>query len=264
MDVTELAGLHAVAALSPLVTDSAPDQGTVREVVARLSHGGRGLTVVICILDERGAPWMIVGGTAEAEELAASQFSLDEGPCIDSARGDATVWARTATAQRRWPRWGPRLISAGVEAVVSIPVADGAHHLGSVWVALESPDWVDDDELGMASTVAIATVRHVALHRENARLREKVAQLERALGTRVRIEQAKGMLAARWGLDVDSAFQRLRRYARSRQLRLQDVAERVVAEGFVPDDEVADPVREAGAAADGPARSSPPPPPAHG
>jgi hypothetical protein len=66
------------------------------------------------------------------------------------------------------------------------------------------------------------------------RLLEKNAQLERALESRIVIEQAKGKLAERLGVDVDEAFTVLRFAARSAQLRLHDVAANVVASSGNP------------------------------
>ena len=52
--------------------------------------------------------------------------------------------------------------------------------------------------------------------------------LQTALTSRIRIEQAKGILAERDGSTVDDAFERLRRYARRNQLGITAVAEMVV------------------------------------
>ena len=49
-------------------------------------------------------------------------------------------------------------------------------------------------------------------------------QLQTALNSRVIIEQAKGKLAERLGVDVNQAFNPLRQQARSRNLRLSDLA----------------------------------------
>ena len=53
------------------------------------------------------------------------------------------------------------------------------------------------------------------------------AQLETALRTRIAIEQAKGVLAERHGLDVEDAFVVLRRAARTNRLKLHDLVARV-------------------------------------
>ena len=57
---------------------------------------------------------------------------------------------------------------------------------------------------------------------------ERVAQLEHALESRIVIEQAKGILAERFGLDVQEAFDLLRRSARSNRTKIHDLARRVV------------------------------------
>ncbi|MEY2588058.1 MAG: hypothetical protein QOJ67_42, partial [Acidimicrobiaceae bacterium] len=49
-------------------------------------------------------------------------------------------------------------------------------------------------------------------------------QLAQALNTRVVIEQAKGVVSERAGLDMEQAFSRLRRHARNHNLLLADVA----------------------------------------
>jgi AmiR/NasT family two-component response regulator len=64
----------------------------------------------------------------------------------------------------------------------------------------------------------------------NAVAHERQAQLQRALDSRVVLEQAKGMLAERFGVTVDEAFVMLRRTARSRQLNLHEAARLVLAD----------------------------------
>src|SRR5947207_9375607 len=64
--------------------------------------------------------------------------------------------------------------------------------------------------------------------------REKIVQLETALQSRILIEQAKGVLAERLGVDVDAAFGILRYAARSHRIKLHDVAARVVNERLTP------------------------------
>jgi hypothetical protein len=49
------------------------------------------------------------------------------------------------------------------------------------------------------------------------------AQLEHALQSRVAIEQAKGIVAERYGLGVEEAFELIRRAARTNRMKLHDL-----------------------------------------
>jgi hypothetical protein len=76
----------------------------------------------------------------------------------------------------------------------------------------------------MADIAAIALVQERAIRDAQS----VVGQLQSALSSRVIIEQAKGVLAARAGIGVDEAFARLRSHAREQNLRLRDVARDVI------------------------------------
>jgi ANTAR domain len=66
------------------------------------------------------------------------------------------------------------------------------------------------------------------------RLLERTLQLEEALRSRVTIEQAKGVLAERLGLDLQAAFELLRRASRTNRMRIHDLAEAVVTSRETP------------------------------
>ncbi|MDX6409470.1 MAG: hypothetical protein QOE13_2541 [Gaiellaceae bacterium] len=60
-------------------------------------------------------------------------------------------------------------------------------------------------------------------------LLERTIQLQRALDSRVVIEQAKGILAERESISPDEAFETIRRQARSRRMKLHDLAADIVS-----------------------------------
>jgi ANTAR domain len=73
--------------------------------------------------------------------------------------------------------------------------------------------------------VATISLLHERSMRHSDTLNE---QLQTALNSRVIIEQAKGKLAERLGLDTGQAFGLLRDYARTRNRRLSDLAQAFV------------------------------------
>jgi AmiR/NasT family two-component response regulator len=79
---------------------------------------------------------------------------------------------------------------------------------------------------------ARAVARRLAA--EVAALRERTEQLQRALDTRIIVEQAKGVLAERLGCPPEEAFEILRRAARTTQTRIHDLAAEVVLAHATP------------------------------
>jgi hypothetical protein len=65
-------------------------------------------------------------------------------------------------------------------------------------------------------------------------LLERIAQLQTALDSRIVIERAKGVLAERYGVGYDEAFEALRQAARSSRTELKAVAQRTADESETP------------------------------
>lgn len=104
------------------------------------------------------------------------------------------------------------------------------HHVEDVTAAADSI-WDIGESTGLNMDQQAWTSLVTALARETVGHRRAIAtaeQLQHALNSRVIIEQAKGMVAAREGISVDKAFIRLRDYARTKNVRLHEVAQAVV------------------------------------
>ena len=86
----------------------------------------------------------------------------------------------------------------------------------------------------------VATIA-ILQHRAAIEAHLVVDQLNHALNSRVAIEQAKGILAERVGLDMEGAFSWLRNHARSHNLLLVDVAQSIIEGKLVPEPPLAGP-----------------------
>jgi PAS domain S-box-containing protein len=86
-----------------------------------------------------------------------------------------------------------------------------------------------------ASEVRVAGIDYwVSVGFVSPDLLEKVGQLETALLSRVVIEQAKGVIAGRHGLDLSEAFEVIRSAARSERIKLRDLSRFIVESATTP------------------------------
>jgi AmiR/NasT family two-component response regulator len=86
------------------------------------------------------------------------------------------------------------------------------------------------DGADVVAAQAFADVATIAILQHRAALEAQVVneQLNHALTSRVVIEQAKGVVAERAGLDMEQAFSRLRSHARNHNVRLVNVAQDII------------------------------------
>jgi GAF domain-containing protein len=186
------------------------------------------------LADARGRLGLVAASTEAVKVLETLQVQRREGPCVDAwRRGERVVVADLrGGASRRWPVFAPQALASGVAAVCAFPMRLRGDRIGALNVFQTVPGGFDEAALdaGQAladvATIAILQARAVE---DAARL---AGQLEHALESRVVIEQAKGVLAERLGIDPDAAFTRLRHYARVHGLRLTGLARRVVDGSF--------------------------------
>jgi GAF domain-containing protein len=163
------------------------------------------------------------------------ELQSDEGPCLDCFATGETVLNQDLTAAGRWPRFAQVAVEAGFRSAHAVPmrlrgVVIGALNLfGHKEGVLSEDDIVAGQALAAVATIAILQQRVVT----EARIINE--QLNTALTSRVVIEQAKGVLAERTGLSMQSGFEAMRRYARDNNLRLADVAGHVVDKTLAPD-----------------------------
>jgi ANTAR domain len=94
-----------------------------------------------------------------------------------------------------------------------------------------SQDAMDAVEFGTAEEARVALARLLAVTGASF---ERTAQLQRALTSRIEIEQAKGILAERFRLRLDDAFELLRRAARTNRMKVHDLAREVVSSPQTP------------------------------
>jgi GAF domain-containing protein len=187
---------------------------------------GTGLTLA----HEDGQPRWVAVSDAAMELLEQIQHEFGEGPCLAAFAEDRVVAVEDLQSERVWDRVAAVVGQLQVRGVLSVPVRLVDQPVGTLDVYATRPRAWTPGEVEALEALAVVTAELVSTAVELANREVEVAQLRRALASRVWIEQAKGVLAVTRGVDADQAFQQLRRQARSSSRKLADLAQEVVQE----------------------------------
>ena len=197
------------------------------------------------VLDVQAAGIMLAAPDGQLRVMASSseamrvlelfEIQAQEGPCFECHHtGRAVVNQDLDAKDGRWPRFTTEALDAGFQSAHALPMrlrgsVIGALNLFRSEVGLMGPADVEVAQ-AFADVATIAILQHRAALEANV----LAQQLTHALNSRVMLEQAKGMVAERLGLDMGQSFATLRTYARSHNLRLSDVAQAVIDGSLVP------------------------------
>jgi transcriptional regulator with GAF, ATPase, and Fis domain len=179
----------------------------------------------LLLADPRGELQVVAASSEAARLLELFQLQSDQGPCLDCFRSGRPVAAADLGVEAaRWPRFAPAARQAGFGAVQALPMRLRDQVIGALNLFRARPGTFESADVRVGQALAdVATIS--LLHERSMRRSDALnEQLQTALNSRVIIEQAKGKLAERLGLDMGQAFNLLRDHARTRNLRLSDLA----------------------------------------
>jgi len=183
----------------------------------------------LLLADPRGELRVVAASSEAARLIELFQLQNDQGPCLDCYRSGLPVHAADLAAEAgRWPRFAPAAQQAGFTAVQALPMRLREQVIGALNLFRAGPGAFDTADVRVGQALAdVATIG--LLHERSMRRSETLnEQLQTALNSRVVIEQAKGKLAERLGVDMDQAFSWLRDAARARNRRLSELAQAFV------------------------------------
>ncbi|MFE0021978.1 GAF and ANTAR domain-containing protein [Amycolatopsis sp. NPDC059021] len=184
----------------------------------------------VLLADPRGGLQVVASADEESRILELFQLQTDEGPCADAYRLGAVVGhTDLPEAEARWPSFALKASAAGFQAAYALPMRLRSDIVGVLNLLIGVPGALDGPSMRTAQAmVDVATIG--LLQARSARHYDVlIEQLQTALSSRVVIEQAKGFIAERLGLDMAGAFTVLRGYSRRNNRKLTEVATAVVS-----------------------------------
>jgi GAF domain-containing protein len=159
----------------------------------------------------------LVASSSEAMRLLELfELQQQEGPCLDAFRTGEPVQHENLQARSgRWPSFSAAALQAGFASASALPLRLRETTLGALNLLSVTRAPIAEADLIVARAFADLATLSITQHRASAE-------------AQILIEQAKGVISERAGIDLAQAFSRLRAYARNHNLRLTDVAQAAI------------------------------------
>ena len=172
----------------------------------------------------------VVASTSEASRLIeVLQLDAEAGPCMTSfATGRSVACPDIADAPPEWDAFRAGALALGIRSVHAVPLRLRTTVIGTLNLFGTVAGSLADEHLRIARALAdVATIG--ILHERTLREQEIVrSQLQRTIGSREVIEQAKGVVSYLRGISIEDAFGVIRAHAVDHHEPLSEVARAIV------------------------------------
>jgi GAF domain-containing protein len=180
-------------------------------------------------LSHRGGKLETVAVTDPVVEKSDQlQLECGEGPSLDVIAGRGTILVPDTADEPRYPDWSTKVALLGLGSVLTVRLAASGSTLGLLQLFNTEPYAFEPDDDAVAHILA----RHASVALANAR---QEASLWQAIDARKLVGQAQGILMERFDIGSDQAFAVLRRYSQDHNIKLRDVAQRLIDTRKLPD-----------------------------
>jgi GAF domain-containing protein len=163
-----------------------------------------------------------------AVEVDQAQYDTGEGPCL-AAFDQRTAFTIDSTSENgRWPAFRRAAAQHGIGSTLSLPLIVDNEAVGAMNLYSRTERAFDERAQQVGSLFATQAAIVLANAQAYWDARTLSEGLSEALKTRAVIEQAKGILMAAQHCDADKAFELLVRASQRENLKVRDIAKRII------------------------------------
>lgn len=202
---------------------SVPDEAVTFDRVAR-----KAVEVIpgcsmagVTLRRRRGGPRTVASTDQVVNQLDALQEALGRGPCLDPAFDRHNYVVVDLDGNGGYGEWSRAATELGVHASMAVRLHTDSETLGALTLHARRPGTFDRESVD----IALIFATHATEALSKARM---ITGLQVALESRHLIGMAQGVLAVRYGISYERAFDTLHRYSNQNNVKLRTVAQLVV------------------------------------
>ena len=219
---------RALEALADALSDEEDFQVVLDQACRQVIHAVPGVDMASVTIVRDGKAETLAATDPRIVDLDVDQYRTGQGPGLQAVQTGELVRIEVDGAQHRWPDFAAAARRAGIGSFLSAPLPLDSEFTGSVnCYGLQHHGFreLDAQLIALYTTAVKAALRSVRRYHQ---VRDLTEQLREALTSRAVIDQAKGVLMVVHSIDADSAFSLLVGQSQRENVKLRDLAARLV------------------------------------
>jgi hypothetical protein len=181
----------------------------------------------ILLRDSNDMLQVIGASSPSAHLLDLFQVQNEQGPCLACCETGESVADETLDSNGPWPRFSALAQAHGFTAVYALPLKSKHVSVGALNLFAKQP--LSDEKLFVAQALADAATLSLLQVDPELDLQIIIRRIHLAVESRNTLEQAQGMIAQRFSVDIETALIKIRQVAGVTQLSLVQVARHIIA-----------------------------------
>lgn len=231
-DADRVGRLTALIDKQPAADDDQPGTpGRLRRLCTTVTQVVPATWAGLSLAENGKVSGALTGSDSHARELEDLQFTLGEGPCVDSVRSGSPVLEPDLAASGfpRWPGYAPEAYERGIRAVYAFPLRIGAACLGALDIYRDRAEPASAEAIDLGQAFAGIALTMLVDDDRPPRAHGDASALDDLLTPALEVYQAQGMVMVDLDVSLAEALVRLRAHAFVEGRPLADVARDVVA-----------------------------------
>lgn len=225
--------LQSAEALTEFVASDKGFEETMQRLAQLATHAVDGADgCAVSIIREQGKKMQNVAATPDRARLIDDlQTETGEGPCLSSIEDVATFHIADMSSNDDWPTFCRRALDeTGTKSMLCFVLRLSNDATGAMNLLSSETDAFSDEDLETGTIFAAQAAVAMSNALEHGKDLKRIENLEGGMASRQVIGQAVGILMASRHVDSDEAFAILTKVSQNSNIKLREVAEKVVEE----------------------------------
>lgn len=182
----------------------------------------------VMVVDRSKTLRVVAASDEDTHVLEVFEIQSRQGPCFEAWSNGNAVYEDNIAGVDRWTLFGRQALDLGYTKTAAVPLRLSRDVFGALNIFWS--DGVPPPPDFMQSLQALADLAAVGLGQQVVLMdpQQLADQIDRAMRSRVAIEQAKGILAVQGNINMDQAYSLMTQYGRRNQIFVTEIATRVL------------------------------------